>query len=50
MNIAAEIEMSIRANAGLISEKLEGDLIKQEESIEENTETLESEKSSKKKD
>ena len=50
MNIAAEIEMSIRANAGLISEKLEGDLIKQEESIEENTETLESQKSSKKKD
>ncbi len=50
MNIAAEIEMSIRANAGLISEKLEGDLVKQEESIEENIETQESEKSSKKKD
>ena len=46
MNIAAEIEMSIRANAGLISEKLEGDLVKQEENIE----TQESEKSSKKKD
>jgi recombination protein RecA len=53
-SIAAEIEMSIRANAGLISEKLEGNLVKQEEQQEEtidsNTETQEKVKVTKKKD
>ena len=53
-SIAAEIEMSIRANAGLISEKLEGNLVKQEEKQEEtidsNTEPQEKAKVTKKKD
>ena len=53
-SIAAEIEMSIRANAGLISEKLEGNLVKQEEQQEEtidsNTEPQEKVKVTKKKD
>jgi recombination protein RecA len=53
-SIAAEIEMSIRANAGLISEKLEGNLVKQEEKQEEtidgNIEPQEKAKVTKKKD
>ena len=53
-SIAAEIEMSIRANAGLISEKLEGNLVKQEEKQEEiidsNNEPQEKAKVTKKKD
>ena len=53
-SIAAEIEMSIRANAGLISEKLEGNLVnqeeKQEETIDSNIEPQEKAKVTKKKD
>jgi len=49
-NIAAEIEMAIRANAGLISEKLEGTTVSKEE-IQETSEALEKTKpSTKKKD
>ena len=46
--IAAEVEMAIRANAGLISEKLEGNPIPKEK-IEDTTEVVENVKSSNKK-
>jgi len=49
-NIAAEIEMAIRANAGLISEKLEGNPISKEKTEEVNEVDAEEKSVDKKKD
>jgi recombination protein RecA len=49
-NIAAEIEMAIRANAGLISEKLEGNPISKEKTEEVNEVAAEEKSADKKKD
>ena len=50
MNIAAEIEMAIRANAGLISEKLEGNPITKEKTEEVSEVTDKAKSAEKKKD
>ena len=50
MNIAAEIEMAIRANAGLISEKLEGNPITKEKTEEVSEVTDKAKSADKKKD
>ena len=50
VNIAAEIEMAIRANAGLISEKLEGNPITKEKTEEVSEVTDEAKSADKKKD
>ena len=50
VNIAAEIEMAIRANAGLISEKLEGNPITKEKTEEVNEVTDKAKSADKKKD
>ena len=50
MNIAAEIEMAIRANAGLISEKLEGNPISKEKTEEVSEVTDKAKSADKKKD
>jgi recombination protein RecA len=49
-NIAAEIEMAIRANAGLISEKLEGNPITKEKTEEVSEVTDKAKSADKKKD
>ena len=49
-NIAAEIEMAIRANAGLISEKLEGNPMSKEKTEEVSEVAVEEKSADKKKD